>query len=229
MTVTASVDAILARNCGHAVGGREQPGAGAQGIRMGELTEISDLEHSRSNDSAPWNRIVPLVYAELRAIAHRQLKRERDSHTLSTTALVHEAFLRLADQPGFRWEREARFFAIAARVMRQVLVDYARYHRAAKRAGTRQPLESDAIAAAETGPRVVESLLADERAELIVALDEALASLATIDARLVSVVECRFFGGLTEEETAEALGVTARTVRRDWVKAKAWLQRALEE
>ena len=197
---------------------------------MGDQTEISDLELSRGSDeSTAWNRIVPVVYTELRAIAHRQLRRERDSHTLSTTALVHEAFLRLADQPSIRFENEAHFFAIAARVMRQVLVDYARYHRAARRAGAHEPLEIEAIAAGETGPTLVESLLADERAELLVTLDEALARLAALDSRLVSVVECRFFGGLTEEETAQALGVTARTVRRDWVKAKAWLQQALEE
>lgn len=197
---------------------------------MAEPIKISDLEHSSGpDDSAPRSRIDPLVYRELRAIAHRQLRREREGHTLGTTGLVHEAFLRLADQPGVRWESEPHFFAIAARVMRQVLVDYARYHHAAKRGGARQQLQIDALATNETGPRVVESLVADERAELLVALDEALACLATLDLRLVSVVECRFFGGLTEEETAQALGVTARTVRRDWVKAKAWLQRALEE
>ena len=197
---------------------------------MGEQTETTDLEAlRRSDDSIAWDRIVPLVYTELRAIAHRQLRRERESHTLNTTALVHEAFLRLADQPGIRWQSEAHFFAIAARVMRQVLVDYARYHRAAKRAGTHQPMELDAIAAQESGTGAIKSLLADERADLLVALDEALACLAALDGRLVRVVECRFFGGLTEQETALALGVTARTVRRDWVKAKAWLQRALEE
>jgi RNA polymerase sigma factor (TIGR02999 family) len=114
--------------------------------------------------------------------------------------------------------------------MRQVLVDYARHHSAAKRAGVAYtPLEIDAGPARKNGRRAIESVLADERAEVLVALDEALARLAVLDARLVNVVECRFFGGLTEDETAQALGVTARTVRRDWVKAKAWLQRALEE
>src|SRR5919204_3775454 len=104
---------------------------------MSAQTEITEhLDARRGNvDSTEWDRIVPLVYTELRAIAHRQLQRERESHTLNTTALVHEAFLRLADQPGIRWQTEAHFFAIAARVMRQVLIDYARYHRAAKRAG----------------------------------------------------------------------------------------------
>jgi RNA polymerase sigma factor (TIGR02999 family) len=197
---------------------------------MGEQTEPTNLDALRgSDDSMAWDRIVPLVYPELRAIAHRQLQRERDSHTLSTTALVHEAYLRLADQPDIRWQGEAHFFAIAARVMRQVLVDHARYHGRAKRAGAHQPLELDAMTVQGSGTMGIESLLADERADLFVALDEALARLAALDARLVRVVECRFFGGLTEEETAQALGVTARTVRRDWVKARAWLQRALEE
>jgi RNA polymerase sigma factor (TIGR02999 family) len=197
---------------------------------MGQQTETTDLEALQGSDaSIAWEQIVPLVYTELRAIAHRQLQRERESHTLNTTALVHEAFLRLADQPGIRWQSEAHFFAIAARVMRQVLVDYARYHRAAKRAGAHQPMELDTIAARESGTRAIESLLADERADILVDLDEALARLAALDERLVRVVECRFFGGLTEQETAQALGVTARTVRRDWVKAKAWLRRALEE
>ena len=206
-------------------------GGGAQGSEtMAEQTETTGLEDLwGSNDSTAWDRILPLVYSELRAIAHRQLQGERESHTLNTTALVHEAFLRLADQPGMRWQNEAQFFALASRVMRHVLVDYARHHRAAMRGGAQHSLALDAIAAPEGETKVIESLLADERADLFVALDEALARLESLDARLVRVVECRFFGGLTEEEAGQALGVTARTVRRDWVKARAWLQRALEE
>lgn len=201
---------------------------------MAEQTEVSDLPvFQMSDDFTTWDQIVPLVYAELRAIAHRQLQQERDSHTLNTTALVHETFLRLANQSGIRWRNEAHFFAIAARVMRQVLVDYARYHRAAKRGGGRlvakQPMELDAIAAMKPDTVVIESLLADERADVLVELDEALARLAELDERLVRVVECRFFAGLTEEETAKVLGLTARTVRRDWVKAKAWLRRELQK
>ena len=201
---------------------------------MAEQTEVGDLPVSQAtDDSTAWDQIVPLVYAELRGIAHRQLQQERDSHTLSTTALVHETFLRLANQSGIRWQNEAHFFGIAARVMRQVLVDYARYHRAAKRGGgaavASQPMELDAIAASKPNTVLIESILADERADVLVALDEALARLVVLDERLVRVVECRFFAGLTEEETAVALGVTARTVRRDWVKAKAWLQRELRE
>lgn len=197
---------------------------------MGEQTEITDLGVRRaSDDSTAWDRLVPLVYAELRAIAHRQLQRERDGHTLNTTALVHEAFLKLADQPGIGCQSEAHFFAIASRVMRQVLIDYARYHHAGKRGRAQPVVDLEALAARDSGAAPGESLLADERADLLVALDDALTQLAAVDQRLVRVVECRFFGDLTEQETAAALGVTARTVRRDWVKAKAWLQRALEE
>ena len=190
---------------------------------MSAETEIT--EHL---EGPSWDEIVPLVYDELRAIAHRQLRCERDGHTLNTTALVHEAFLRLADQPSLRWHNEAHFFAIAARVMRQVLIDYARYHRAAKREQAHTAVELDALTESEANGEPSESLLADDRAETLVALDEALTRLAASDERLVRVVECRFFGGLTEQETAVALGVTARTVRRDWVKAKKWLQRALD-
>src|ERR1700694_1633597 len=153
------------------------PAQGAQGVEMmGVQNETADLEAIRgSDDSMAWDRIVPLVYTELRAIAHRQLQRERESHTLNTTALVHEAFLRLADRPGIRWQNEAHFFAIAARVMRQVLVDYARYHRAAKRASAHQPIELDALAAPESGARAIESLLADERADLLLPPAEGVA------------------------------------------------------
>jgi RNA polymerase sigma factor (TIGR02999 family) len=184
-----------------------------------------------SDDPTAWDRLIPLVYAELRAIAHRQLQRERRDHTLSTTALVHEAYLRLVDQRRAQWQDRGQFFAIAARVMRRVLIDYARRHRASKRAGAYQrvPLEVT-TAALESGPGAGDHLAAaNDRAEVLVTLDDALTRLAALDERLVRVVECRFFGGLTEEETASALGVTARTVRRDWAKAKGWLQRALKE
>jgi RNA polymerase sigma factor (TIGR02999 family) len=184
-----------------------------------------------SDDPTAWDRLIPLVYAELRAIAHRQLQRERRDHTLSTTALVHEAYLRLVDQRRAQWQDRGHFFAIAARVMRRVLIDYARRHRASKRAGAYQrvPLEVT-TAALESGPEGVDHLAAaNDRAEVLVTLDDVLTRLAALDERLVRVVECRFFGGLTEEETASALGVTARTVRRDWTKAKGWLQRALKE
>lgn len=160
----------------------------------------------------------PLVYDELRRIAHRPLGRERPDHTLGTTALVHEAYLRLADQTRAQLTDRAHFFAVAARAMRRILVDYARRYRALKRGGAPARVSlSDAV------------LVAEQRADALVALDEALMRVAGVDERLSRVVECRFFGGLTEDETAEALAVTSHTVRRDWVKAKGWLSQALHE
>ncbi|HEU4996800.1 MAG TPA: ECF-type sigma factor [Gemmatimonadaceae bacterium] len=156
--------------------------------------------------------VFPQVYGELRRLAHAHLRRERAGHTLSTTDLVHEAYVRLADSTGIPVQERPRFFVIAATAMRRVLIEYARRRQAAKRGGTAEiiTLEADQIAA-------------DESSEMLIALDEALTRLASIEPRLASVVECRYFGGLTEDETAEALGITARTVRRDWVKAKEWL------
>lgn len=171
----------------------------------------------RAGDRTALDRVFPLVYEELRRIAHRQLEGERPEHTLGTTALVHEAYLKLVDQTRAQWADRAQFFAVAARAMRRILVDYARRHRALKRGGERVRISLDDPA-----------LVADERAETLIALDDALSRLAELDERLSRVVECRFFGGLTEEETAEALAVAARTVRRDWVKAKGWLYQALQ-
>ncbi|MEJ7812005.1 MAG: ECF-type sigma factor [Gemmatimonadaceae bacterium] len=169
-------------------------------------------------------RLIPLVYAELRRVAHRQLAAEPAGHTLSTTALVHEAYLRLADQTRAEWASRAQFFALAARAMRRVLVDYARRHQAARRGGRGQRPVSleDAEAGGDAGALAVAA-----RGDELLALDEALARLAVVDARAAGVVECRFFGGLTEAETAEALGVSPRTVAGDWLMAKGWLYRAL--
>ena len=186
---------------------------------MGTEDDITGLLLAwRAGDRGALDRLFPLVYQELGRIAHRQLGRERPDHTLGTTALVHEAYLKLVDQTRARWENRAQFFAVAARAMRRILVDYARRHGALKRGGAAAQVSlSDA------------TLVADQRADALVALDEALTRLAAVDERLCRVVECRFFGGLTEEETAEALELTARTVRRDWVKAKGWLHQALKE
>jgi RNA polymerase sigma factor (TIGR02999 family) len=170
----------------------------------------------RGGDQTALDQLLPLVYEELRRIAHRQLGRERSNHTLATNALVHEAYLRLVDQRRAQWADRAQFFAVAARVMRRVLLDYARQHLAVKRGGCRERVSLDE-----------EALSVDGRAEILVAVDEALDCLRRLDERATSVVECRFFGGLTEAETAEALGVTERTVRRDWVKAQAWLYQTL--
>lgn len=197
---------------------------------MDALHEITEQLAAVGGDDDPaaWERLAPLVYSELRAIAHRQLRRERDGHTLDTTALVHEAYLKLVDQRRTRWRSRAHFFAMAATAMRRVLVDYARSYQAAKRAGALDAIPLDTTPVPDAAIGGTESI-ADERAEILLALDEALNRLAAIEERLVRVVECRFFGGLTEAETASALGMTARTVRRDWVKARAWLRNAIED
>jgi RNA polymerase sigma factor (TIGR02999 family) len=177
----------------------------------------SQLLAWRAGESAAVDKLFPLVYDELRRIAHRQMSRESDGHTLDTTGLVHEAYLKLVDQTRTQWTDRAHFFAVAANAMRRILVDHARSYRTDKRGGA---------------PRRVSltdnMLVAEERADTLLAVDEALTELAGLEPRLSRVVECRFFAGLTEEETAEVLGVTARTVRRDWTKAKGWLHRRLE-
>lgn len=167
-------------------------------------------------------RLIPLVYSELRRVAHSQLAAEPAGHTLSTTALVHEAYLRLAEQNA-EWTSRGQFFGIAARVMRRVLVDYARRHGATRRGGPRQQRVS--LEDAESGGD--DALTVAVRRDELLALDEALERLTAVDERMARVVECRFFGGLTEDETADALGVSRRTVANDWVMAKGWLYRAL--
>ena len=171
----------------------------------------------RAGEPSARENLFPLVYDELRRIAHRQLAGERAGHTLDTTALVHEAYLKLVDQTRADWTDRTHFYAVAANAMRRILVDYARRYRTDKRGGA--PLRvslTDGM------------LVAEQRADTLLAVDDALTELARIDERLSRVVECRFFAGLTEQETAEVLGVTARTVRRDWTKAKGWLHRTLE-
>ena len=178
------------------------------------VTEL--LLELRDGHAGAMERLFPLVYEELRRIAHRAIRGERTGHTLGTTGLVHEAYLRLADQTRLEYRDRGHFYGIAARAMRRILVDYARRHRAAKRGGAQRVFALDE-----------ELLGVEDRAEALVALDEALSDLETLDPRLGLVVQCRFFGGLTEEETGEVLGVTARTVRRDWLKAKGWLYHQL--
>ena len=179
---------------------------------------VTDLVlRAGAGDREALDRLLPLIHDELRRLARRQLRGEGVGHTLGTTALVHEAYLRLADQTRCGFRDRAHFLAVAATAMRRVLVDHARRHHAAKRGGgaRRVPLEH------------VDALPAAERDELLVALDDALARLAGLDARQARVVECRFLGGLTEEETAAALGVGLRTVKRDWAKARSWLYQEL--
>ena len=161
--------------------------------------------------------LVPVVYGELRRIAHRQLNAEAGGHTLSTTALVHETYLKLKDQVRTEWVNREQFFAIAARVMRRILVDYARKHWAQRRGGR----DRHSVALEEADEAGL--LAVAERASELLELDAALERLSAMDARLGQVVECRFFGGMSEGETARALGVSERTVSRDWAMARGWL------
>jgi RNA polymerase sigma factor (TIGR02999 family) len=174
------------------------------------------LSEWSEGDGRAFDRLMTLVYDDLKAIAHRRLGRERVGHTLNTTALVHEAYVRLAETSKLDWHDRAHFFAVASRVMRHVLVDYARSRDAKKRGGgrIRVTLTSDAAA-------VEEPLLE------VLALEEALSALAERAPRLERVVECRFFGGMSVKETAAALDVSTRTVKRDWRRARAYLYRAL--
>ena len=169
----------------------------------------------RSGADGAEDELFAIVYEELRRIARHHLRRERDGHTFGATALVHEAYLRLVDQTRVEWADRAQFFAIASRMMRRVLVDHARRHRAAKRDGARVQVS--------LGAAPPESIVADERAATLLAVDDALTRLSAQDERLARVVECRFFAGLTEAETSAVLGVTERTIQRDWAKAKEWL------
>lgn len=166
----------------------------------------------RQGDEAAVQQLMPIVYAELRRMARRQMRQQRPGHTLQTTALVHEAYLRLVDNPG---DNRAHFFGLAAAAMRHILVDHARAGRSAKRGGGYQPIVLD------------EMTISTERASEMVALDDALTALNALHPRQSKVVEMRYFGGLSVEETAEVLEVSTDTVARDWRAAKAWLHREL--
>ena len=178
-----------------------------------------------ASERAPLDQLFVLVERELRGLAHRRLAAERDGHTLSTTALVHEAYLKLAGQRRVQWSERSHVFALAAQAMRRILIDYARRHRR-----IRERVRYDSLDAGRTDAdgRAVQ-LAAEARSDELLALDEALGRLSAFDERLGRVVECRFFAGYTEEETATALGITPRTVARDWIKAKEWLYRELSE
>ena len=188
--------------------------------------EITDaLTAVRAGAPGAMDRLVPLVYEDLARIARRQLSLESPGHTLSTGALVHEAYFRLVDHARAQSGDRASFFGAAAQAMRRVLVDHARRHRAARRGGAHaRPISLEALEGTDSA-----TLATSERADILVALDEALDRLAALDERQARVVECRFFGGLTAEETAATLGVTTRTVERDWMKARGWLYRALRD
>jgi len=171
----------------------------------------------RAGSEDATEHIFAAVYDELRSIAHRLLAAEHANPTLSTTGLVHEAYLRLVDLSRASWQDKAHFCAIAARAMRRILVDHARKRTAQKRGGRQTPLSLD------EGRVAVK-----QQAALLIALDEALDRLSDLDHRLANVVEARFFGGMTEKEIAEVHSVSIRTVRRDWVKARAWLYSELK-
>jgi RNA polymerase sigma factor (TIGR02999 family) len=169
-----------------------------------------------NGDRHALGELMPLVYRELRRLAHGRLRGERPGHTLQTTALVHEAYLRLVDQREANWKNRAQFFAVAAQMMRRILVDYARARQYGKRGGGAQQVKLDEA-----------MVVSSDRAAEVVALDEALLRLAELDSRKSRLVELRFFGGMSIEETAEILGVSPGTVMRDWTLAKAWLQREM--
>ena len=180
----------------------------------GDVTQL--LVAYQEGDRAAFDRLVPLVYDDLRRIARAHLRRGRAGHTLDTTALVHEAWLRLVDQSGARWEHRQHFLSVCARAMRQIIISSARRHAAAKRGGSERDVTLD------------EERVSDRsRAERLLALDRALDRLADRNERMARVVECRYFAGMTEEETAQALETSLRTVQREWLRARAWLREDL--
>jgi RNA polymerase sigma factor (TIGR02999 family) len=179
-----------------------------------QLTEL--LRQWRDGDKQALDSLMPLVYGELRRVARHHLQRERLGHTLQSTALVHEAYLRLAGGNAPNWQNRAHFFGVAAHIMRQILVEHARGHGAAKRGGNACKLVLD------------EAVALPQQIDVdVVALDKALNELSDLDAQQGRIVELRFFGGLTIEDTSEVLGISPATVKRDWVTARAWLYRAM--
>lgn len=176
------------------------------------------LAQLKDSDENALAKLVPLLYDELRKLAGHYLRRERANHTLQTTALVHEAYMRLVDQDRVEWKNRSHFFGVAAQLMRRILVDYARNHQAAKRgAGAEQVSIDDAV------------VVSKENLGELVALDELLSRLSAFDPQQARIVELRVFGGLTVEEIAEALAVSPATVKRDWSMAKVWLTRELQK
>ena len=182
----------------------------APSVSQQEVTQLL-ADWSRGDDAA-FAKLTPLIYEELRRIAHRHMGGQRPDHTLQTTALVNEAYLRLADQTKPNWQSRAHFFAVAARAMRQILVSYARSQRSQKRGGGAFKIELDEGA-----------IVSPEQSQEIIDLHEALERLGTLDSRKAQVVELKFFGGLNYDEIAEVLKIARMTVRRDWEFAKVWL------
>ena len=179
-----------------------------------ELTQL--LIDWSNGDRAALDKLMPLIDEELRRLAHRYMTRERAGHTLQTTALVNEAFLRLVNRKNLQWQNRAHFFGIAAQLMRTILVDHARSHASAKRGGGARKLELDEAL-----------VVSQQKASEVIALDDALKQLALMDPQQSRIVELRFFGGLTVEEAAEVLHVSPATIKREWSTAKAWLYHEL--
>ena len=179
----------------------------------GEVTQW--LRRLRDGDEAALEHLMPLLYDELRVLARKQLRYERSGHTLSTTALVNEAYLRFIEQRQLRAEDRPQFFAVAATTMRRILVDYARTRKRLKRGGGQQPVPLEDV----------EPFLTVEEADEVLALDAALDRLAALQPRAAQVIQCRFFSGMTLEETAQVLGISLKTAQRDWIAARAWLRK----
>ena len=176
------------------------------------------LSELASGNQAAGDRLVPLVYDELKRLARRYMRRERSDHTLQATALVHEAYMKLVRQEAVNWQSRSHFFGIAAQLMRRILIDHARGHLREKRGGVKEIL-----------PLNEALVFSPEHSEELVKLNEALERLSKLDARQSRIVELRFFGGLSVEETAEFLGISPKTVKRDWSVAKAWLHGELRQ
>jgi len=181
-----------------------------------EVTQL--LADWGKGDRSALDKLFPLVQSELRRIAQRQMSQERPGHTLQATALVNEAYLKLAGQQGFDWHNRAHFFAVCAQVMRHILIDHARAHARDKRGGGAIPVSlNEAL------------LVAEDQAAHFIALDDALRVLESLDPQKGKIIELRYFGGLSMEEAAEVLNISPRTVRREWQRAKAWLYRMMTE
>jgi len=229
---------LYARSCGKMANAApvifpEQLRKGPKGVKYSDLPgiqgepymanpsphEITQLLVNWGNgDQAALDKLMPLVYKELHRLAHHYMRRERPGHTMQTTALVNEAYLKLVDQRNVDWQNRAHFFAISAQLMRRILVDQARSHAYAKRGGGARKVSLDEVAH-----------LSLVKAAELVALDDALQGLAAIDPRQARVVELRFFGGLTIQETAEVLGLSSATIKSEWQTAKAWLYHQLSK
>ena len=179
-----------------------------------EITQL--LMNWSQGDKAALDQLVPLVYPELRRLAKRHMNREDPAHTLQTSALINEAYLKLVDQQNVEWQNRAHFFAVAAQVMRHILVDHARTRNYAKRGGGAPKLPLDEAAA-----------LTEQRAGQLIALDDALRDIAALDERKSQIIELRFFGGLSLDETAEVMEISPSTVQREWRAAKAWLHHTM--